>query len=312
MPVMLIVVAETIADAGLAYLGEHATVDQAIGLSPEGLRLRLAAADALIVRSATSVDAALLAAAPNLKVVGRAGTGVDNIDIAAAAAAGVVVVAAPRAVAISAAEHTLALLLSQARGIPEADRALRGGSWERERFTGVELHGKTLGVVGLGRIGTLVARLAEAFGMRVIAYDPHLGADRVRDIGIEPRQHLADLMAEADFVTLHLPLTGETEGLIGAEALGRAKPGIRIVNTSRGGVVDEEALAGAIRSGRVAGAALDVFAEEPLTESPLFDLAGVVVTPHLGASTVEAQARAGMEVAEAVIGVLEAGGRSRD
>ncbi|MCJ7725717.1 MAG: phosphoglycerate dehydrogenase [Acidimicrobiia bacterium] len=301
---MHIVVAETIADAGLDYLGEHATVEVAVGLSPDELLPRLAVADALVVRSATRVGAGLLAAAPNLKVIGRAGIGMDNIDLTATAAAGVMVVNAPEAAAISAAEHTLALRLSQARRIPEADRALRAGSWERERFRGVELYGKTLGVVGLGRIGTLVAQRGAAFGMRVISYDPYVGADRARRIGVVPMERLADLMAEADFVTVHLPLTRETEGLIGVEALAQAKPGVRIVNTARGGVVDEEALAAAIRAGRVAGAALDVFATEPMTESPLFELAEVVVTPHLGASTVEAQDKAGMAVAEAVIEAL--------
>ncbi|MCJ7726911.1 MAG: NAD(P)-binding domain-containing protein, partial [Acidimicrobiia bacterium] len=302
---MHIVVAETIAEAGLAHLGEHGTVDLAIGLSVEDLMARLADADALIVRSATKVDAAMMAAAPHLRVVGRAGIGVDNIDLDAATAAGVVVVNAPQANAISAAEHTMALLLSQARRIPEADRALRGGSWERERFRGVELYGKTLGIVGLGRIGTLVAQRAAAFGMTVLAYDPYVGADRTRRLGVEPRERLLDLMAEADFVTVHLPRTRETEGLIGAEALAAAKPGIRIVNTSRGGVVDEAALAAAITAGTVAGAALDVFSTEPMTESPLFEMSEVVVTPHLGASTVEAQDKAGVSVAEAVVAALK-------
>jgi len=301
---MRIVVAETIAEAGLAYLGEHGTVHLAVGSSRDELLTLLGSADALIVRSATRVDAEVFEAAPMLRVVGRAGIGVDNIDLDAATAAGVVVVNAPQANAVSAAEHTMALMLSQARRIPEADRALRGGTWDRERYRGVELYGKTLGVVGLGRIGSLVAQRGAAFGMKVLAYDPYVGADRARRIGVEQREHLNDLLADADFVTVHLPRTRETEGLIGADAFAAAKPGIRIVNTARGGVVDEAALAEAIESGKVAGAALDVFAVEPMTESPLFNLPGVVVTPHLGASTIEAQGKAGLSVAEAVVEAL--------
>lgn len=301
---MHVVVAETIADAGLAHLAEHVSVDLATGLSTEELAKRLAGADALIVRSATIVDTAMLAAAPNLKVVGRAGIGLDNIDLDAATAAGVVVVNAPHANVISAAEHTMALLLSLARRIPEADKALRSGSWQRERFQGVELHGKTLGIIGMGRIGTLVAQRAAAFGMRMVAFDPYVDADRIRRLGVAPVEHLVDLMAQSDFVTIHLPRTRETQGLIGAEALAAAKSGVRLVNTSRGGVVDEAALADAITAGTVAGAALDVFATEPTTQSRLFEMPEVVVTPHLGASTVEAQDRAGLEVAEAVVAAL--------
>jgi len=299
-----VVVAEEIAPAGLELLRAEAEVRDLAGAERAALLGALGDADALVVRSATRVDAALLAAAPRLRVVGRAGIGVDNIDVEAATAAGVLVVNAPTANAVSAAEHTMALLLSQARRVPEADRTLREGTWERGRLQGVELHGKTLGIVGLGRIGTLVAQRAAAFGMRVVAYDPYVGAERARRVGVEVAESLQALLAGADVVSIHLPRTRETEGLIGAEALAAAKPGIRIVNTSRGGVVDEEALAEAIRSGRVAGAALDVFASEPLTHSPLFDLPEVVVTPHLGAATVEAQDKAGTDVADAVLAAL--------
>jgi D-3-phosphoglycerate dehydrogenase len=307
---MHVVAAESIAGTGLDLLREHAEVDFAPGASRPELLERLGAADALIVRSGTRVDAEMIAAAPRLKVVGRAGAGLDNIDLDAAAAAGVAVVNAPQAGAVSAAEHTLALLLSQARRIPEADRALRSGSWDRDGFGGVELHGKTLGIVGLGRIGTLVARRAAAFGMRLLAYDPYAGADHARGLGVEPRASLTGLLAEADFLTVHVPLTRETAGLIGREALAAAKPGIRIVNTSRGGVVDEQDLAEAIAAGTVAGAALDVFADEPVIDSPLFALPEVVVTPHLAASTGEAQGKAGIAVAEAVLEALQ-GARAR-
>lgn len=299
-----VVVAEEIADAGLALLREHCDVEVAAGLDRAALGERLADAAGLVVRSSTRVDAELLRAAPKLRVVGRAGIGVDNIDLAAATEAGVVVVNAPTANAVSAAEHTMALLLGQARRIPEADRTLRSGIWQRSGLQGVELHGKTLGVIGLGRIGTLVAQRAFAFGMRILVFDPYVGADRARRIGAQPCETLGELLAESDFVTIHLPLTRETEGLIGRGELDAAKPGVRFVNTSRGGVIDEVALLQGIRSGKVAGAALDVFASEPLTESPLFEHPNVVVTPHLAGSTVEAQDKAGIDVAAAVVAAL--------
>src|SRR5581483_2594438 len=219
-------------------------------------------------------------------VVGRAGIGLDNVDVAAATERGVMVVNAPQSNILSAAEHAMALLLSQARNVPQASAALKGGKWERSKWEGVELHGKTLGVVGLGRIGALVAQRAHAFGMRLIAYDPYVSADRARQLGIE-LVALEDLVAQADFITLHVAKSKETVGLIDADMLAKAKPGVRIINASRGGIVDEEALAAAIKSGHVGGAGLDVFAEEPTTASPLFELDSVVVTPHLGASTRE-------------------------
>jgi D-3-phosphoglycerate dehydrogenase len=299
-----IVVAEEIASAGLEVLRSGGRVRTTIGSGRRELLEAMADADALVVRSATLVDAELLAAAPRLRVVGRAGIGVDNIDVDAATAAGVLVVNAPTANAVSAAEHTMALLLSQARRVPEADRTMRQGTWDRGRLKGVELDGKTLGIVGLGRIGTLVAQRAAAFGMRVIAYDPYVGADRARRVGVEMVGSLAALLGDSDFVSIHLPLTRDTEGLIGAGALSKAREGIRIVNTSRGGVVDEAALADAIAAGRVAGAALDVFTTEPPSRSPLFDLPGVVLTPHLGAATVEAQDKAGTDVAASVMAAL--------
>lgn len=300
----IVVVAEEIADAGLETLAASCEVDVAFGVPRRELLHRLAEATGLVVRSATQVDAELLGAAPRLRVVGRAGIGVDNIDLEAATEAGVLVVNAPTSNAVSAAEHTMALLLSQARRIPEADRTLRGGVWDRLRFQGVELYGKTLGIVGLGRIGSLVAARALAFGMRVLAYDPYVGDDRARRLGIEMTTALDGVLESADFITVHLPRTRATEGLIGPEAIAKMKPGARIVNASRGGIVDEEALAAGVREGRIAGAALDVFSSEPLQRSPLFDLPQVVLTPHLGAATVEAQDRAGTDVAAAVVAAL--------
>lgn len=298
-----VVVAETIADAGVAALREQFEVDVAIGLDHDELADRLADADALIVRSTTTVDRALIEAAPRLKVIGRAGIGVDNIDLGAATERGVLVVNAPHANTISAAEHAMALLLSQARNIPRAHSSLTGGAWDRKNFQGIELHGKAIGIIGLGKIGTLVAQRCLAFGMRVLAYDPFVGPDRARQLGVELME-LEDLLPQADFISIHLPKTKETENLIGGDNLLKVKPGVRIVNTSRGGIVNESDLAAAIEDGRVGGAGLDVFETEPMTESPLFGLAQVVVTPHLGASTAEAQDKAGTDVAVAVAAAL--------
>ncbi|MER3453068.1 MAG: phosphoglycerate dehydrogenase [Acidimicrobiia bacterium] len=296
-----ILVTEEIAPSGLALMREGGhTVDVRLGLTPEQLLEEVRTANALVIRSATKVTAEVLAAAPALVVVGRAGIGLDNVDVKAATRRGVMVVNAPQSNVLSAAEHTMALLLAQARNIPQAHAALKAGVWERSRWEGVELHGKILGIVGLGRVGALVAQRASAFGMRLVAYDPYVAPERARQMGVELRD-LEDLVRTADFLTIHLPKTPETIGLIGEELLKLAKPGLRIVNTARGGIVDEEALARAIREGRVAGAALDVFAEEPCTSSPLFELESVVVTPHLGASTREAQDKAGQTIAEQVV-----------
>lgn len=296
-----VVIAEPIAEAGIDLLRETCEVDVAIGA--DDLLDRLADAAAIIVRSATQVDRTAIEAAPKLEVIGRAGIGVDNIDLEAATDHGVLVVNAPNANTISAAEHTMALILSQARRVPEADATLRQGKWDRKRFEGVELHGKTLGVLGLGKIGTLVAQRASAFGMRILGYDPYVSQERARRIGVE----LADLdtvFAESDFITIHLPKTRETENLIDAAAIARMRAGVRIINVARGGIIDEQALADAITAGKVAGAAVDVFAEEPTTTSPLIGLPEVVVTPHLGASTREAQDKAGIAVAESVAAAL--------
>jgi D-3-phosphoglycerate dehydrogenase / 2-oxoglutarate reductase len=296
-----ILVTEELAPSGLAAMTKAGhEVDIRLGLSPDELRDTVVGAHALIIRSATQVTADVIHAGRDLVVVGRAGIGLDNVDVEAATARGVMVVNAPQSNILSTAEHTMALLLAQARSIPQAHAALIAGKWERSRWEGVELHGKTLGVIGLGRIGTLVAQRALSFGMRLVAYDPYVSSDRGRQLGIELLS-LDELVSQADFITLHVTKSKETVGLIGRELLARAKPGLRIVNASRGGIVDEEALAEAIASGRVAGAALDVFTAEPTTASPLFELDSVVVTPHLAASTREAQDKAGVTIAEQVV-----------
>ena len=296
-----VLVTEKLAQSGLDLMTAAGhQVDVQLGLSPEDLESVVVGADALIIRSATTVTAEVLRAGSDLVVVGRAGIGLDNVDVPAATERGVMVVNAPQSNILSAAEQAMALLLAQARNIPQAHAALVAGKWERSKWEGVELHGKTLGVVGLGRVGALVAQRALAFGMRLVAYDPFVSADRARHMGVE-LMGLDELIAVSDFVTVHLPKNAETLGLIGKELLAKAKPGLRIINTARGGIVDEEALAEAIRSGQVQGAGLDVFAKEPTTESPLFELSSVVVSPHLGASTAEAQDKAGVTIAEQVI-----------
>ncbi|HET6834440.1 MAG TPA: phosphoglycerate dehydrogenase [Acidimicrobiales bacterium] len=300
-----ILVTENIADGGLQQLRDAGhVVDVRLGLAPDELVEVIPGAAALIIRSATQVTRAVLEAGTDLVVVGRAGIGLDNVDVEAATQRGVMVVNAPQSNILSAAEHTMALLLAQARNIPQAHRALSEGRWERAKWEGVELADKTLGIVGLGRIGKLVAQRALAFGMRLVAYDPFVSAERARQLSVEliPLERLVQV---ADFVTLHVARTPDTAGLIGKDLLALAKPGIRIVNVARGGIVDEAALAEAIRTGRVAGAALDVFAAEPTTESPLFGLPQVVVTPHLGASTREAQDKAGDTIAEQVALALD-------
>ncbi|CAN5689991.1 phosphoglycerate dehydrogenase [soil metagenome] len=295
-----VLVTEKIADGGLDRLRAAGhEVDLRLELDAGPLLDAVVGAHALIIRSATTVTAEVLARGADLVVVGRAGIGLDNVDVAAATERGVMVVNAPQSNVLSAAEHTMALLLAGARNVAQSHAALVAGRWERSQWEGVELAGKTLGIIGLGRIGRLVAQRAMAFGMDLVAYDPFVSAERARQLNVELLT-LDELMVTADFVTIHATKTPETVGLIGAELLARAKPGIRIVNVGRGGIVDEEALAEAIVDGRVGGAALDVFATEPTVESPLFGLDQVVVTPHLGASTREAQDKAGDTIAEQV------------
>ena len=299
-----VLVAEKIAESGVQHLSGVADVDVALDLERGELLRRISGYDALVVRSATKVDAELIAAAERLRVVGRAGTGVDNVDVDAATARGILVCNAPQSNMLSAAEHAVALMLALARRIPEAHAALVQGRWERNRFAGVELADKTLAILGFGRIGQLVAVRARAFGMRVLAYDPFVSDDRFRERGAERAPTIDDALQQADWVSLHLPATADTRHVIDARRLALMRPGVRIVNAARGDLVDTEALVDALRSGHVAGAALDVFEEEPLTASPLFELPNVVVTPHLGASTAEAQDRAGAIIAEQVAKAL--------
>ncbi|MBB5164841.1 phosphoglycerate dehydrogenase [Mycobacterium sp. AZCC_0083] len=297
LPVVLI--ADKLAESTVAALGDQVEVRWVDGPDREKLLAAVPEADALLVRSATTVDAEVLAAAPKLKIVARAGVGLDNVDVDAATARGVLVVNAPTSNIHSAAEHALALLLAAARQIPAADATLRDHTWKRSSFSGTEIFGKTVGVVGLGRIGQLVAQRLAAFGAHITAYDPYVSQARAAQLGIELLT-LDELLARADFISVHLPKTKETAGLIDKEALAKTKPGVIIVNAARGGLIVEEALAEAVISGHVRGAGLDVFSTEPCTDSPLFELPQVVVTPHLGASTEEAQDRAGTDVASSV------------
>jgi D-3-phosphoglycerate dehydrogenase / 2-oxoglutarate reductase len=297
LPVVLI--ADKLAESTVAALGDDIEVRWVDGPDREKLLAAVPEADALLVRSATNVDAEVLDAAPRLKIVARAGVGLDNVDVKTATERGVLVVNAPTSNIHSAAEHALALLLSAARQIPAADASLRERAWKRSSFSGTEIFGKTVGVVGLGRIGQLVAQRLAAFEAHIVAYDPYVSAARAAQLGIELLS-LDELLGRADFISVHLPKTPETAGLIDKEALAKTKPGVIIVNAARGGLIDEAALADAISSGHVRAAGLDVFSKEPCTDSPLFELAQVVVTPHLGASTEEAQDRAGTDVAASV------------
>lgn len=295
-----VLVREPIADSGLALLRRRFEV---VEDAESELGAIIGEFDAIIVRSATVVDASLIERASRLKVIGRAGVGVDNVDVDAATRRGIVVANAAESTVDSAAEHAIALLLALVRNIPQAHAALTAGTWDRKRFTGTELAGKTLGVLGLGRIGRQVARRALGLGMLVVAYDPFVAAERFRELGVASAASLEEVYADADVISLHLPLNDETRGLLAASAFARMKDGVRIVNAARGGLVDEDALVQAITSGKVAGAALDVFAEEPY-DGPLLGLPQVVVTPHLAGSTAEAQDRAGVVIAEQVAAAL--------
>ena len=295
-----VLVTEEIADAGLDRLRAAGhVVDVQLGLNGEALIAALQGAQALIVRSATNVDAAVLSAVSGLLVVGRAGVGLDNVDVDAATKAGVMVTNAPESNIVSAAEHTIALLMSMARNVPQAHAALVSGRWERSKWEGVELAGKTLGVVGLGRIGKLVAHRALGLGMKIVAFDPYISVERGRQMNVDMLP-LDQLVATSDFLTVHLPKNKETLGLINRDLLVKAKPSLRVINVARGGIVAEHDLFEALRDGLIAGAALDVFEREPVTDSPLFSLPNVVVTPHLGASTREAQDKAGEVIADMV------------
>jgi D-3-phosphoglycerate dehydrogenase / 2-oxoglutarate reductase len=295
----VVLIAEELSPATVEALGPEFEVRSVDGTDRPALLAAVADVDALLVRSATRVDAEVLAAARRLKVVARAGVGLDNVDVPAATQAGVMVVNAPQSNIVSAAELTVGLIVAAARHIAPANASLRGGTWARSRYAGLELQDKVLGIVGLGRIGVLVAQRMSAFGMRLVAYDPYVQPARAAQIGVR-LLGLDELLAEADVITVHLPKTPETVGLIGEAALSKVKPGVIVVNAARGGIVDEHALLQALRDGRVGGAGLDVYATEPCTDSPLFALEQVVATPHLGASTEEAQEKAGIAVARSV------------
>src|ERR671919_2319351 len=284
-PDVKVLVKEKIGESGVELLRD-AGLEVELGLDWEDgeLERRIGEFEGILIRSATTLDAGMIDRAERLKVVGRAGVGVDNVDVDAATKRGVVVANAPQSNVITAAEHTLAMLLALARKVPQAHGSLTSGAWERSKFSGVELYEKTLGVVGFGRIGQLVAQRALGFGMHVVAFDAYVGEDRFRELGVERADSSAELYARADFITIHLPVTPETENFLDAGAFAKMKDGVRIINVARGQLIVEEDLRAALDSGKVAGAALDVFREEPATEHPLFAYPNVVVTPHLGAS----------------------------
>ena len=299
-----ILVTEQIADEGLAALQAAAQVDFRTDLDKAGLLQALPEYDALVVRSGTKVTAEVLAAGTKLRVVGRAGTGVDNIDVDAATRRGIVVVNAPASNSVAVAELTIGLIMALARQIPQAHASLQSGKWERNKFMGFEVRGKTLGLVGLGRIGAEVARRARGLEMNVLAYDPVVSTDRAAQLGVTLAT-LDDVLAQSDFISLHVPLIDATRNLINAARLAQMKPTAYLINAARGGIVDEAALVEALERRQIAGAALDVFAKEPPTDSPLLGHPRVITLPHLGASTVEAQALTGVDVAEGVIDALK-------
>jgi D-3-phosphoglycerate dehydrogenase len=302
-----VLVAEKIGQSGIDLLSAHFDVDVETGWSREELADRISAYDGILIRSATKLDAELLGRATALRAVGRAGVGVDNVDVPAATKRGIIVANAPESNVITAAEHTMALLLALARNVPQAHASLTSGKWERSKFSGTELYEKTLGIIGFGRIGQLVAQRARGFGMRVVGFDPYVAADRYRELGAERAESPDDVYEVADFLTIHLPNTPETRGWLNAEVFAKCKDGVRVLNVARGPLVVDDDLQAALDSGKVGGAALDVFASEPMTEHPLFGYPNVVVTPHLGASTTEATDRAGYQAAEQVVAALTGG-----
>jgi D-3-phosphoglycerate dehydrogenase / 2-oxoglutarate reductase len=302
-----VLVKEKIGESGVALLRERCEVDLGMDWTEEELAQRIGGYEGIVIRSATKMTAELIERAVNLRVIGRAGVGVDNVDVQAATRRGIVVANAPESNVVTAAEHTMALLLALARNVPQAYVSLIAGKWERSSFSGVELYEKTLGILGFGRIGQLVAQRARGFGMRVLAFDPFISAERYRELGVEKADGPEDIYAHADFITLHLPKTPETERFLDADAFAKMRDGVRVLNVARGGLLDEAALKDALDSGKVGGAALDVFPSEPMTESPLFEYPNVIVTPHLGASTAEATDRAGYQSAEQVLAALTGG-----
>jgi D-3-phosphoglycerate dehydrogenase / 2-oxoglutarate reductase len=304
---MRVLVKEKIADSGVELLRSQFEVDLGLEMSDEELREQIGSYDAILIRSATKMTPELIDLADNLKVIGRAGTGVDNVDIPAATRRGIIVANAPESNSVAAAEHTLALALALFRNVPQAHGTLVEGRWDRAKFKGSELYGKTLGVIGFGRIGQLVAKRAQSFDMEVIAFDKFVSAERFRDLGVEGADSIEEVLGRADLITLHTPKTPETIGMINPETIAAMKDGARLVNCARGELVDLDAVMAGLESGKLAGAALDVFPDEPFTEHPIFSRGDVVVTPHLGASTAEAQDRAGVVTAEQVSAALTGG-----
>ncbi len=301
---MRVLIADPISEEGIDILRSYAEVDIKTGLKPEEIISTIGDYEALVVRSQTKVSAEVIEAGKKLRVIARAGVGVDNIDVEEATRRGILVVNAPNANTISAAEHAIALMFALARHIPQANAVLKSGVWRRADFMGIEVRGKTLGIIGLGRVGSAVAKRAQGLEMKVIAHDPYITADYARNLQVE-LVSLERLLKESDFITIHSALTPSTKGLIGAKELALVKPTVRIINCARGGLIDEEALAKAVREKRVAGAAIDVFSTEPATKSILFEEDNIIVTPHLGASTTEAQAVAAKDVAKQVIDVFK-------
>lgn len=301
---MKVLIADPISNEGIDILRGYAQVDIKLGLKSEEIISIIGDYEALVVRSQTQVSAKVIEAGKKLQIIARAGVGIDNIDVEEATRRGIVVVNAPTGNTISAAEHTIALMLSLARHIPQANAMLKSGVWQRSDFIGAEVRNKTLGIIGLGNIGSEVARRARGLEMKLIAYDPFISVDYAHNLQVE-LVPLKQLLKESDFITLHLPITASTKGLIGAKELALVKPTARIINTARGGLIDEEALAKAVKEKRMAGAAIDVFATEPVTKSILFEDNNIIVTPHLGASTTEAQAIAATDVAKQIIDVFK-------
>ena len=297
---MKVLVSDSLSEKGIEILEKGAEVDVRTGMSPEELKACIGEYDALVVRSQTQVTEDVIKAAENLKIIGRAGVGVDNIDVEAATQQGIIVINAPEGNMISAAEHTIAMMMAMSRNIPQANQSMRAGKWDRKLFMGVEVRGKTLGVVGLGRIGTEVAKRAQGMEMNIMAYDPFISEERAADLGVKLTT-VEDIVLNADYITVHTPLTKDTRDLIAKEEFEKAKPGVRIINCARGGIINEKALAEAVASGKVAAAAIDVFTSEPPTGSPLLEQDNIIVTPHLGASTKEAQVNVAVDVAEQII-----------
>jgi D-3-phosphoglycerate dehydrogenase len=302
-----VLVKEKIGESGVALLRSHFEVDLGTDWDDAQFVERIGDYDGILIRSATKMTADLIEKGARLRVIGRAGVGVDNVDVEAATERGIIVANAPESNVVTAAEHTMALLLALARNIPQAHASLTSGKWERSKFSGVEVYEKTLGIIGFGRIGQLVAHRAKGFGMKVLAFDPFVSAERYRELGVEKADGPDDIYAQADFITIHLPKTPETANFLNAEAFAKMRDGVRVLNVARGGLIDEAALKDALDAGKVGGAAIDVFPAEPVTEHSLFGYANVVMTPHLGASTAEATDRAGYQSAEQVVAALSGG-----